>query len=74
MEIEEIVVEYEMTNQLRSIGFGALMKVFREVEVASGVEDKRKRVTWGRINPNKPHNVRVGELGVRPHFSEISLG
>ena len=63
-----------MTNQLRSIGFGALMKVFPEVKVASGVEDKRKRVALSRISPNEPHNVRVGELGARPHFSEISLG
>jgi len=73
MKIRTITVKRETADQLQPIGSRVLLEVFPEAEIAGGVEEKSERVAWGGINPDKPDNVRVRELGTHPHLTEVPL-
>ena len=62
-----------MTNQLQLVGFGVLVEVFPEAQVAARVKDERKRVVRSGIDPEEPDNVGVRDLCKHPYFVDESL-
>ena len=62
-----------MTNQLQPVGFGVLVNVFSEVEIATGVENERERVVWSRIYSEESDGVGVRELREHPCLAQEPL-